>query len=146
LFRLTPAPKKSLRRSKPWPAAAEENSIAMSASAIARSGFDMVFLLSDTPSKWRMVDEALSAQFLFSGIIVDFRTDGPPHDHSGSGNHSRDRLTRPHRSIAGVRRLGERRAALFICDDAGEVAQGDRKSTRLNSSHLGISYAVFCLQ
>src|SRR5437899_9404860 len=25
-------------------------------------------------------------------------------------------------------------------------AQGDRKSTRLNSSHLGISYAVFCLK
>src|SRR5471030_1890896 len=24
--------------------------------------------------------------------------------------------------------------------------QGDRKSTRLNSSHLGISYAVFCLK
>src|ERR1039458_7742591 len=26
------------------------------------------------------------------------------------------------------------------------VAPGDRKSTRLNSSHLGISYAVFCLK
>src|SRR5262245_64103054 len=25
-------------------------------------------------------------------------------------------------------------------------AMGDRKSTRLNSSHLGISYAVFCLK
>src|SRR5947199_1305079 len=25
-------------------------------------------------------------------------------------------------------------------------ANGDRKSTRLNSSHLGISYAVFCLK
>src|SRR5437899_9758131 len=25
-------------------------------------------------------------------------------------------------------------------------APGDRKSTRLNSSHLGISYAVFCLK
>ena len=25
------------------------------------------------------------------------------------------------------------------------IAVGDRKSTRLNSSHLGISYAVFCL-
>src|SRR5437899_9451040 len=25
-------------------------------------------------------------------------------------------------------------------------AYGDRKSTRLNSSHLGISYAVFCLK
>src|SRR5437899_4342018 len=26
------------------------------------------------------------------------------------------------------------------------AAKGDRKSTRLNSSHLGISYAVFCLK
>src|SRR6202020_3437176 len=26
------------------------------------------------------------------------------------------------------------------------VVEGDRKSTRLNSSHLGISYAVFCLK
>src|SRR5436853_7774677 len=29
-----------------------------------------------------------------------------------------------------------------VIDAAGE----DRKSTRLNSSHLGISYAVFCLK
>src|SRR5437899_8749689 len=29
-------------------------------------------------------------------------------------------------------------------DPAGELR--DRKSTRLNSSHLGISYAVFCLK
>src|ERR1035438_10807286 len=28
----------------------------------------------------------------------------------------------------------------------GSRAVGDRKSTRLNSSHLGISYAVFCLK
>src|ERR1035438_10602989 len=26
------------------------------------------------------------------------------------------------------------------------LSQADRKSTRLNSSHLGISYAVFCLK
>src|SRR5262245_65349397 len=26
------------------------------------------------------------------------------------------------------------------------LAKADRKSTRLNSSHLGISYAVFCLK
>src|SRR5205814_7369142 len=31
-----------------------------------------------------------------------------------------------------------------ICQDTGIVK--DRKSTRLNSSHLGISYAVFCLK
>src|ERR1035438_1158709 len=30
---------------------------------------------------------------------------------------------------------------IYACD-----AQPDRKSTRLNSSHLGISYAVFCLK
>src|SRR5947199_7862284 len=31
-------------------------------------------------------------------------------------------------------------------DLARPHARGDRKSTRLNSSHLGISYAVFCLK
>src|SRR3712207_8968409 len=29
---------------------------------------------------------------------------------------------------------------------AGRRARGDRKSTRLNSSHANISYAVFCLK
>src|SRR5438045_8019032 len=37
----------------------------------------------------------------------------------------------------GQRRRAALRAALFCLD---------RKSTRLNSSHLGISYAVFCLK
>src|SRR3712207_7111296 len=31
-------------------------------------------------------------------------------------------------------------------DLAGLVFQSDRKSTRLNSSHANISYAVFCLK
>src|SRR3712207_6958096 len=31
-------------------------------------------------------------------------------------------------------------------DDARPVNVGDRKSTRLNSSHANISYAVFCLK
>src|SRR5436853_3895406 len=30
--------------------------------------------------------------------------------------------------------------------DPEPCGSGDRKSTRLNSSHLGISYAVFCLK
>src|SRR5258705_3610441 len=30
--------------------------------------------------------------------------------------------------------------------ESASRGQGDRKSTRLNSSHLGISYAVFCLK
>src|SRR5258705_4811709 len=49
------------------------------------------------------------------------------------------------RSEADVRALSHRRR------DVGEVERAvrdlrDRKSTRLNSSHLGISYAVFCLK
>src|SRR5437870_11084288 len=28
----------------------------------------------------------------------------------------------------------------------GDIPPGDRKSTRLNSSHVAISYAVFCLK
>src|ERR1035441_10663500 len=31
-------------------------------------------------------------------------------------------------------------------EDPRSTPRGDRKSTRLNSSHLGISYAVFCLK
>src|ERR1035438_10639411 len=43
---------------------------------------------------------------------------------------------------------GEYKQRILTQTDAakgfGEI--GDRKSTRLNSSHLGISYAVFCLK
>src|SRR5690625_6821432 len=34
--------------------------------------------------------------------------------------------------------------ASFVIDSNGEIV--DRKSTRLNSSHVAISYAVFCLK
>src|SRR3712207_5915024 len=36
--------------------------------------------------------------------------------------------------------------AINFGGDLGALTQGDRKSTRLNSSHANISYAVFCLQ
>src|SRR5690606_41979717 len=35
--------------------------------------------------------------------------------------------------------------AVFMNRNAG-ITRGDRKSTRLNSSHVKISYAVFCLK
>src|SRR3712207_8192858 len=54
------------------------------------------------------------------------------------------------------RRLGRRRHGVLRLPDAiavrrrddavAEIARGDRKSTRLNSSHANISYAVFCLK
>src|SRR3712207_8963359 len=36
--------------------------------------------------------------------------------------------------------------AAFALGSSSLVAGGDRKSTRLNSSHANISYAVFCLK
>src|SRR5256885_7965860 len=43
-------------------------------------------------------------------------------------------------------RRGERRVGVDHSEDAFAHAERDRKSTRLNSSHLVISYAVFCLK
>src|SRR3712207_6928007 len=44
--------------------------------------------------------------------------------------------------------LGALNGAYFIPTDRrlGAMAERDRKSTRLNSSHANISYAVFCLK
>src|SRR3989454_5332201 len=48
----------------------------------------------------------------------------------------------------GVGDVAEHTELFFQAVDGGGVLppQGDRKSTRLNSSHLVISYAVFCLK
>src|SRR5438045_7246339 len=43
-----------------------------------------------------------------------------------------------------LRAIGAKLGAAYVLE--GSVRRSDRKSTRLNSSHLGISYAVFCLK
>src|SRR3712207_7706335 len=49
-----------------------------------------------------------------------------------------------------IMREGGERAAIGevgeVCMRGHNVMLGDRKSTRLNSSHANISYAVFCLK
>src|SRR3712207_6864075 len=54
-------------------------------------------------------------------------------------------VVHPHRGHTVA--VGEDHAAATLLDPAaeGHVVQ-DRKSTRLNSSHANISYAVFCLK
>src|SRR5256885_9746121 len=61
------------------------------------------------------------------------------------------RLAAGHHARVGARPLDETgdAVALDVRDQRAQVGarrEGDRKSTRLNSSHLVISYAVFCLQ
>src|SRR2546426_5280538 len=48
--------------------------------------------------------------------------------------------------LVGAREDRERAQRLGELDPGRAPALGDRKSTRLNSSHLVISYAVFCLK
>src|SRR5690242_20813662 len=49
------------------------------------------------------------------------------------------------RSLAGYAQIG--RGLLWSgAGDPEPVSSADRKSTRLNSSHMSISYAVFCLK
>src|SRR3712207_8253117 len=53
------------------------------------------------------------------------------------------------RRLIGKRRLETRdlgRQRLFVLGDEQAHRELDRKSTRLNSSHANISYAVFCLK
>src|SRR5262245_65252559 len=47
---------------------------------------------------------------------------------------------------AQLERPGEPEIEHRVDDGARQRIDRDRKSTRLNSSHLGISYAVFCLK
>src|SRR3712207_7014961 len=53
-------------------------------------------------------------------------------------------------AAAGDEQVGCRQLAAHgaeeLVDVVGHEVQGDRKSTRLNSSHANISYAVFCLK
>src|SRR5205814_6211084 len=53
-----------------------------------------------------------------------------------------DQPHHPRRSALDLRLRG---AAVRVVEVQGEGRLADRKSTRLNSSHLGISYADFCL-
>src|SRR3712207_7616010 len=48
--------------------------------------------------------------------------------------------------LAAAARLAAAGHAVTVLEQADAVGGKDRKSTRLNSSHANISYAVFCLK
>src|SRR5438477_8502055 len=68
-----------------------------------------------------------------------FRSDRDPPDLHRPGPLGDRLLVRADRRLDGDLRLGDRPAR-------AQVPPRDRKSTRLNSSHMSISYAVFCLK
>src|SRR5690349_23610594 len=58
------------------------------------------------------------------------------HEHALGARRELERIAAPHHHVRDLARLQR--------SDA--VVDADRKSTRLNSSHVEISYAVFCLK
>src|SRR3712207_8950877 len=66
---------------------------------------------------------------------------------SGVGEAPDEEVARPHVELRrlGGRHRGVERRAVGQCIDH-HASRADRKSTRLNSSHANISYAVFCLK
>src|SRR3712207_8399723 len=61
--------------------------------------------------------------------------------------HARLRVRRCRtRAVAAGQPLARRTGCLGRRPDGGTAGLEDRKSTRLNSSHANISYAVFCLK
>src|SRR5436309_4039747 len=82
----------------------------------------------------------ISLVFLVSGELLSFlyRRGDPIHLHSFPTRRSSD-LVGAHRRIA-------QHDADAVVRERKDLARQDRKSTRLNSSHVKISYAVFCLK
>src|SRR3712207_7445768 len=72
----------------------------------------------------------------------------PDDRHVHRRRHAHDALAavgRDEVDLGGGRRRGDEVPAPVL-DQPVEAELGDRKSTRLNSSHANISYAVFCLK
>src|SRR5207248_11080576 len=76
-----------------------------------------------------------------------FRSGSSPNRPYGffTGRRMRSRR-RGSRSLSSLTNWRQMRALLFLWCWRLVLAFGDRKSTRLNSSHRTISYAVFCLK
>src|SRR3712207_6522108 len=96
----------------------------------------------DVPADGRRVDA--QPRTLLPATPEDQRRD--PDDERGEGReHERRAEYRPYTYEGSFFRCFARQDGLQD-GDYGDHALGDRKSTRLNSSHANISYAVFCLK
>src|SRR4051812_15546430 len=112
-----------------------------SASRRVRPGWSMVRLPLDASVSW--------------GNQIAHRRVGSVAEYGGAAPPYRGAVPERHRpQRAEVRRTGSSGGgSALACRDSGprrvvavQEDGGDRKSTRLNSSHMSISYAVFCLK
>src|SRR5690606_7918786 len=101
----------------------------------AREG-EAVFLYRPFLERGEGMDRlAIAAQAEAVALALPARDRAEQDQRSGGLVH----LPRPQHGVAGI-------VAVAGDDDEAAIGQLDRKSTRLNSSHVKISYAVFCLK
>src|SRR3712207_7944036 len=86
---------------------------------------------------------------LHDALPISPLDNGPEGEHTDRGDS--DHKAEPHEALDQRQETTELGLPLLqdllVGDRLGAVVeQGDRKSTRLNSSHANISYAVFCLK
>src|SRR3712207_7467254 len=81
-----------------------------------------------------------STLFPYTTLFRSHRRAGP----EGEDRRAVQRARR--RRVGRAAREGLRADLLRVAGDREAAPVGDRKSTRLNSSHANISYAVFCLK
>jgi len=74
----------------------------------------------------------------YTALMKAAKTDDEARKLAKQSQKDQDRLQAMYERIRGVYQIGD--------PDNPWLRAGDRKSTRLNSSHLVISYAVFCLK
>src|SRR3712207_8041326 len=86
-----------------------------------------------------------STLFPYTTLFRSHAERAKPEAYSGSGVHLLPAALRSGRLVSDSRRARQRER---LEEDARPSEQRglDRKSTRLNSSHANISYAVFCLK
>src|SRR5262245_66106076 len=93
----------------------------------------------------------LGSRRVYTALLLFFCNDTPPTQIYTLSLHDALPISEP-------KRVASERARATMCSASGRPRRRgssavrrspslpDRKSTRLNSSHLGISYAVFCLK
>src|SRR5690606_40269870 len=96
--------------------------------------------LGGTLTNWRTVSNSIQRLRELETILQ-----------TGEGRNKKELLTlqrekdRLELSLGGIKDMGSVPDIMFVIDTNKESI-ADRKSTRLNSSHVKISYAVFCLK
>src|SRR5471030_278337 len=98
---------------------------------------------SNSPSTWTTFEEAVEASANFDGVGWCVPLDGPVHYWGFDADDAVDPDTGEFKTWENA--PVQPQDLLELASYAEITPSKDRKSTRLNSSHLGISYAVFCL-